>query len=227
MDFSNYKFRCSSLGKLMTNARSKSEPLSATTKSYLKEIYIEEVYGRKKEIKSKFLEKGKFAEDDSLGLATDHYKRLLIKNEETLENDWIKGTPDIMLGDVKILDVKSSWDLFTFFDVDGTNKDYYWQLQGYMNLTGRKEAELAYCLVDTPLHIIVSEKNKMQWALGLQEGTPEFDEMETEVEKNMTFGDIPAEKRIKTYSFEFNEEGFEQLKQKIALCRIYLNSISL
>ena len=53
----NFKCRASALGHLMTNARSKSETLSQTTKSYLQEWYKEQIYGVKKQIKSKYIEK--------------------------------------------------------------------------------------------------------------------------------------------------------------------------
>jgi hypothetical protein len=43
------KIRCSALGKIMTNSRSKSEVLSKTCKTYLQELAIEEMYGIKKE----------------------------------------------------------------------------------------------------------------------------------------------------------------------------------
>jgi len=42
------KIRCSALGKIMTNSRSKSEVLSKTCKTYLQELAIEEMYGIKK-----------------------------------------------------------------------------------------------------------------------------------------------------------------------------------
>jgi hypothetical protein len=35
------KIRCSSIGKIMTSPRSKAELLSATTKTYIKELVLE------------------------------------------------------------------------------------------------------------------------------------------------------------------------------------------
>ena len=52
------KIRCSAIGKIMTNARSKSEVLSKTCKSYLQELAIEEMYGIKKEFSSRYTDKG-------------------------------------------------------------------------------------------------------------------------------------------------------------------------
>ena len=48
VDFSNYKFRASGLVNLMTNSRTKSDPLGESTKTYLRDIFIKEVYGREK-----------------------------------------------------------------------------------------------------------------------------------------------------------------------------------
>ena len=44
------KIRCSAIGKIMTNSRSKSEVLSKTCKTYLQELAIEEMYGIKQRI---------------------------------------------------------------------------------------------------------------------------------------------------------------------------------
>lgn len=228
MDFSNYKFRCSSLGKLMTDSRNKTETLSETTKLYLLEIYIDKVYGRKRDISNKYTEKGLYCEEDSLNIATQNYGQLLIKNKEELDNEFIKGTPDIILKD-KVIDIKSSWDIFTFAGSDGSNKDYYWQLQGYMWLTGQEKAELVYCLSNAPEHLIVNEKSKQMYYRGLigQEGTPEFDEMEKTIDINMTFDDIDIKKRMKTFSFDYDLYGIEKLKERIIIAREYLNNLSL
>ena len=61
-----FKIRCSAIGQIMTNSRSKSEALSKTTKSYLQEWVKEQIYKRKKTISSKYLEKGLIMEDNSL-----------------------------------------------------------------------------------------------------------------------------------------------------------------
>jgi hypothetical protein len=53
----NTLFRASQLGKLMTDARTKSG-LSETTKSALLEVYVQQKYNRYKEISNKYIEKG-------------------------------------------------------------------------------------------------------------------------------------------------------------------------
>jgi hypothetical protein len=227
-NWNTYKFRPSSLGRLMTNGRSKSEPLGETTKAYLKEIFIEEMYGRKKDISNKFTEKGILTEEDSLDLVTKHYGKLFIKNKEKLANKFITGTPDIILPK-KVIDIKSSWDIWTFANADGGNKDYYWQLQGYMWLTGTDVADLIYCLNNSPEHLIFDEQRHQMYRLGLvdQEGTEAFIAMENEVEHNMKFDDIPAEQRIKVFGFDYNPEDIERIKERVIISREYLSTLSL
>ena len=53
------KFRCSSLGKLMTEPRSKSEGvLSVGAKTYIRELAAQEIFGVEFEVSSKAIEKG-------------------------------------------------------------------------------------------------------------------------------------------------------------------------
>lgn len=230
MDFTNYLFRPSSVGNLMVNGRSKTDPLSETTKTYLKTIFIAEVYGREKDISNKFMEKGILTEEDSLTLVTKYgkYGKLLIKNKDKLSNEFIHGTPDLILTD-RVVDIKSSWDIWTFSDADGKNAGYYWQLQSYMWLTKKTLADLVYCLNNSPEHLIFDEQRHQMYKLGLvdQEATPEYIKMEEMVNKNMKFDDIPAEDRIKIFNFEYNPEDIERLKARIFEARAYLNTLSL
>ena len=66
------KFRCSSLGKLMTEPRSKSEgPLSVGAKTYIRELAAQEIFGVDFVVSSKAMEKGIEAEGDSIDLLND------------------------------------------------------------------------------------------------------------------------------------------------------------
>ena len=150
------KIRCSAIGKIMTNSRSKSEVLSKTCKSYLQELAIEEMYGIKKEFSSRFTDKGIEVERESIDLVQEVSDYgFMYKNEEFFENDFLTGTPDVNTDNI-LLDVKSSYDAstFPFFAEDIPNKDYYYQLQGYMALCNKRKSVLAYCLVNTPFQIV-------------------------------------------------------------------------
>ena len=119
------KVRCSSLGAIMTNPRSKKETLGQTTKSFVKQYIIERKFGIYKEIHSKYFDKGNEVEADAISLCNDVMNLgFIYKNEEKYKNDYITGIPDVNTNDV-LLDIKASWDLFTFpfFDTEIKNKE--------------------------------------------------------------------------------------------------------
>lgn len=224
MDFSKQTFRCSSLGKLMTKPKNKKDKLSETAKTYLREVFIKEMFDREKEISNKYLEKGIYVEEESLTLVSNKLDKLLIKNQQELSNEYIKGTPDVISN--VIIDIKSSWDIYTFFKADGKNFDYYCQLQGYMWLTGLTAAQLAYCLTSAPEHLIVDEKRRAMYSSGLDESMLEWTEIEDKIDKNMRFDDIDSNKRVKIFDFEYSEEFIGSLIEKVHYGRDYLNLLS-
>jgi hypothetical protein len=197
-----FKARASSSGKLMTKPRSKSEVLSKTTKSYLEEWTKEQIYGVRKNIQSKYLTKGNEVEDDAINYASAEKGWLFAeKNEEYFEDEYFCGTPDVILED-KIIDIKSSWDCFSFplFYNGIPNKDYYYQLQTYMHLTGKHKAQLVYVLMNTP--------------------------EELTFEENHDYTEINSKYRIKTFDIEYDEEVMQEMKLKVEQSREYINEIS-
>jgi len=216
------KVRCSQIGKIMTNPRKSGEVLSQTAKSYVEEIVLKEKYGIRKEFSSRYTDKGNEVEDLSIGLVNDvlNYK-FIYKNDEHFNNDWITGTPDVNTDEV-LIDVKSSWDAstFPFFETELPNKDYYYQLQGYMWLTGKMESVLAYCLIDTPLEMVEDEVRRAHWKLHLIE---ENTELRSEIESKHKFSHIPKNRRVKYWFVQKDESVIEQIKERVELCREYYN----
>ncbi len=220
------KIRCSAIGKIMTSPKSKGEALSQTTKSYLQELAITEVYGIRKEFSSRYTDKGNEVEELSISLCNDVLETgFLYKNEEHFQNEWITGTPDVNTNEI-LLDVKSSWDAFTFFekvlDDDLKNKDYFYQLQGYLWLTGKTEALLCYCLIDTPLQIVEDEIRREHWKQSLIE---ESLDLRAFVQAKHTFGHIPKEKRLKTFKIAKDDVVIEAIKTRITECREYYDKL--
>lgn len=223
VDFTKYKFHCSGLKNLMTKSRTKSEPLSETTKSYLREIWIEEVFGRRKVISSGPMEKGTAVESDSMELVKEVLGKTYFKNNKQISNEYVIGTPDIIdAKDKMIHDIKSSWDLWTYSAVTGeqARKDYYYQLLGYMWIQEFSESTLLYGLVNTPEHLMYKEWSKLAWNMDEQEA-------ERITRLNHTFDDIPATKRLKVYHFQYLQEEVDELVNKIELSRAYLQGLSL
>lgn len=291
-DFTNYLFRCSSLGKLMTGVKPNltenqektlvgliekkdagkitdkqmitlgdllekkhAKPsLSKTTQSYLKELHRNEVFCRSNEITSKFLDKGIQCEERSLSLLCKTEGNWFQKNKERFKNDFITGEPDNTQG--KIRDIKTSWNFSTFpmYETEIPNKDYYWQLQGYMDLTGIDESELIYCLVDTPFKLIDDELRRMDWKFDIMDGNGEIREQSIPLVVEMltnhifsretlreycetspnvreewfiNFNEIPPEMRIKKFEVRKDQKAIEILYGQIERGREFLNDLSI
>tara|TARA_R100001443_G_scaffold93050_1_gene99696 strand:+ start:275 stop:1003 length:729 start_codon:yes stop_codon:yes gene_type:complete len=229
------KIRSSQIGKIMTNPKSKKETLSSITKEYLKDLIIEQKFGKRKTIDSKYFDKGNIVESDGISLCNEVMQTdFLYKNHESFENDYITGTPDVNTI-FTLLDIKSNWDAFTYFKVFFNEKisnktktkipkdDYFYQLQGYMWLTGKSKAYLCYCLLDTPEQMIEDEIRREHWKHKAIDEDPKIREY---VENNHTFGNIPAELRVKTFEIDFDPEIIEQIKARIKDCREYYDELN-
>lgn len=213
-----YKCRCSAINEIMTNAKSKSEVLGQTAKTCLNNWYADNFFNKEAIIQSKYLTKGLLQEDSSLDIIADVLKLgYLVKNEKMFENEYLKGTPDNVLNDF-ITDVKSSWNHQTFPLLETKpDKKYWYQLQGYMSLTGIKKAKLIYVLNDAPEHLIESEARRYIYSFG-----GDFDEVYEMFRKNMTYGDVPAEKRVKVFDFDFCPDTEKLINERVVECRKYL-----
>ena len=178
-----------------------SNELPEGVKSYCQDYVKSEIYGKKSEFYSKYADKGNLVENDSI----DFYNPMLSKNTEYKENDYIKGTPDIVLDDC-IIDIKSSWNTITFplFEKEIPNAHYYWQLQGYMWLFNKKKPELAYILSNTPEHLL-SESD-------LENGVGNYD-------------NVPNSFRTRVFYLDYDISSIEKMKERIKLCRIYIKKL--
>lgn len=225
--------------------------LSKTAQSYLCEVYVQWRYGRRKNIKNKYISKGLEVEQLSANLLSDVLQRMFRTNEKRFRNDFLIGTPDIIINekllkfsevegvfvmptstelvDVLIIDLKSSFDIFTFFanlpNVKELNTTYYWQLQAYMALTGAKNAQLCYCLVDTPLGILESEKQKLKWEMcATSEQDPDYVRACEELERLHTYSDIEKEDRIILIDIPRNQDDIDLMYKKIVQGRKWIET---
>tara|TARA_R100001480_G_scaffold103108_1_gene106207 strand:- start:103 stop:756 length:654 start_codon:yes stop_codon:yes gene_type:complete len=212
------KIRASQVGKVMTSSRSKGDVLSKTAKSYLEQLAKEELLGVRTEFSSKYTDKGNIVEDDAIALVEKvNDMGFLYKNEEHFSNDYVTGTPDVLTDSV-LIDVKSSWNVDTFpmFDKELKNKDYYYQLQAYMWLTGKTESYLSYCLVNTPKFIIKAEVRKLH--------KPRYSDIKAIILKHKFNADT-EKRRVKSFKVELDLEVIGQIKERIEVCREYYNNL--
>jgi hypothetical protein len=208
----------------MTSPKSKTEILSQTAKTYLKELAIEEKFGIRKEFSSRYTDKGNTQEDTAIEMASQVLNLpFALKNTEYFENDFVKGTPDLILED-EIIDIKCSWDGTTFpwFEDELPNKDYFWQLVGYMWLTGRSKARVVYCLVDTPEDIVQDEIRRTSWKKFEIDVT---EETENEVRAKHEFSHISENKRVRAFLIALLDEDIEKVKEKLLHAKEYYNDL--
>jgi len=255
IDVNDILFRCSSLGYLVVEPKNKNEILSEGLKTHLVDVVVSAKYNRHREIHAKQLDKGNETEEDSITVLSRITKKFFKKNETSLANDFIKGTPDLFEGEsiysaTHIRDTKSSWDAYSFFRAKNKEleKNYYWQGQGYMWLTGAKYCSIDYVLNNTPWGLIESELRKESYN-HLENDTPAW--IEAQIIANHVydkktfmeycdfkgictgenvitvlngFVEIPLKDRHFNFEFDRNESDLERLKAKIMHSRIYIKN---
>lgn len=212
----DFKIRCSAIGQIMTNAISKNEVLGQTAKTYCEDWLKEQIYKRKKTITNKYVEKGLVMEDNGLDyIAEELGYGMLIKNEQFFENEYMTGTPDVILKD-HLIDVKNSWDAFTFpLFSDNIDKNYYYQAQGYMALTGLDSYKLIYVLMNTPEYLIEKEYTYNNF----------YDMDYEEFEKYYLYDDIDSKYRIKVFDIQKDDTVINEINERVLECRKYIETL--
>lgn len=230
----NIKFRASSWGNLMAEPQKKEDreagKLGATCQKELIKIYCQEIYGRKKEITTKHMDKGKQAEEDSITLFSRVEKRLYCKNEDEIENEWFRGHPDIFTGDhiqnaEEVWDIKTRWELESFMPklTEKMDAGEEYQLQAYFSLTGAKCGGIANTLVDCPANILMEEKRRLLYSMNvISEESPEYLKAAAELERLLTFPDIDYRERVIKQPIHRDDEKIEKMKAKVPIFRQWL-----
>lgn len=136
--------------------------IGETGKSYLDEMITSDWYGMHKNIHSKYTNHGNVCEQYSIDMINAHLGTNWEKNEETKRSsEWLLvGTPDVILVDA-VIDIKNPYDTHTFDKkrnitiserkalndkIDKEQKEYFWQMQSYMQLFDKPVAYLVYTL---------------------------------------------------------------------------------
>ncbi len=160
-------FRCSSIGKLMTEPKTKAEgPLSVGAKTHIRNLVSQDIFGVDFEVTSKEMEKGTLCEPEAIALLNRVRGLSLSKNTERRTNEWITGECDLFDASARRgHDLKCSWSVATFpiATVDCEDKLYEWQMRGYMWLWDADEWEVNYALLSTPEHLIRFEPASMHF----------------------------------------------------------------
>lgn len=221
-----FKIRASGCGQIMTNPRSKSEKLSKTAQTFCEKWVKEQVYNRRIEFSNKYTEKGLIVEHNSIDFLINQLNlEFGIKNDDYFEDDFMHGTPDLILTDI-VVDVKNSFSFETFplFEKEIPTKDYIYQLQVYMHLTGKKNAKLVYTLMDTPINLIDKEAYWYCENNGIDpKDRPEvFDAFKAK----MTYSDIDPKFKVKAFDLAYDEAVIAEIQERVKLCREYVKELT-
>lgn len=219
--------------RLLVAKRDAPPELSDTAKSYLREIYMLHKYGKETvggSERSKYTIKGNSVEDNSIKLLSRLHNTLYLKNIDNFRNEYLSGTPDIVVKNEeeiaeKIIDIKSSWDGASLLSNLGSplNQHYYYQVQGYMALTGAASAEVCYCLVSMPDEIINGEKKRIWYIMNpATEENLEYKRVIQRLEDNMTFDEIPEKERIIGFKVDRDDLLINKIYEKVDQCRNWL-----
>jgi hypothetical protein len=93
-----------------------------------------------------------------------------------------------------------------------------------MWLTGLDQAELVYCLMDTPHQIVEDEVRRAHWKAGL------IDEdlgLRESVQSQHSFDHLPNNLRVKRFIIRKDEEAIEKIKDKVELAREYYEQLKI
>lgn len=214
--------------------------LSNTAKAFVRKVWLQLEKGVRTEIKSKYLEKGIYREEDAISLLTDVDGIFYTKNEERIENEDHTGECDIIKeidGKRIVMDTKCSWSAETYMNADDS-ADYEWQLRIYMELYDAEEAWLRYCLVDAPESLVAKEKEftfRKYYADSMSDiETSRLEEMlqpiYDQIDRNMVFSTntrFTKEERVKTFKFYRDKEKMKLMAERVKMAREYYQTLTL
>lgn len=229
IDWNKFKIRCSSLFVLFTEPQSKAAKeageLSETAKKHLYDVYIEAKWGRYDDIMTKEMEKGKIVQDEIMAILSFMEDRVPVyeRNTERKTNDWITGEADIV--SEIITDVKASWKPSTFIPnlMGPLPAVYKYQNQGYCWLWNKPSARTVWGLADCPEPILQNERRRLLFHMNVTtDEDPEYKKAVKELERELTFGDIPLSERIIIKKEDRDPEIIKLIPEKVKKARKYL-----
>ena len=204
-------------------------PLSEGAKTRVQEKFLKDQFKINKEFWSKETDKGNETEDESIRLFGKVSGIFGIKkNEKTFENDYFIGTPDVVTDDA-VIDIKTAWDGSTFpwFAEELPTTAYFYQLQAYLQLTGRKKGFIAYFLTNANDDMVQDEVRRDAWRQKLIDPTDEqLEEIEKKVYLQMTFDRIPDELRVKIFKIDYDPQVIEKMIERVLECRKYYDVLA-
>jgi hypothetical protein len=231
-NFDNYLFRCSSLSDIIPNQKTKE--LTKTIRSAIRKKFVEKITDTRKDIHSKYLDKGVSCEPESTKLLqTTIYpiskgNAVLKAIKERKENEYISGETDIIKDGI-VYDLKNAYDEYTFAEAELSSK-YEWQLTGYMWLNNLNKARLFYTLNNMPEHLIQKEEQNLFYSRDVYyEGDfdPKYMEACRLLRERYKYDRLPLWERFKLWDIQLDESRIPIIIDAVNSARGYMNELLL
>jgi len=214
----------------------KIEDITGTGIGKLKDIYIKEKWDKQiinvaKDYVPAILN-GTLSEHKSLALLSELEGIQYKVHKKLIKNRYLKGILDCYIGKSiknidKVTDIKtasSMQSLLSLIRDEETKSRYYWQIMGYLAITGASEGEVCHCLVSYSERIINDEINKfLQRTKNLGFDGDYIEQQIHRIKFNLTFDEIPIEQRIVRFKVERDEDAIKNIYEKVKFCRKWLN----
>lgn len=170
--------------------------------------------------------KGSQLESEAIELLAKHDKLNYVKCNESAENDYLLGRCDILYeAENKIVEVKTSWNINTLMQQEaiGLSGKVWWQAQGYLDVYDKEICEVSYVLVNTPPHLIVQERTKLDMRYTYGEiSRDKYDEELDKFELFYDYSKIPIKRRVLTYIVKRDRDMMKYVYSRVLKCREWL-----
>lgn len=193
-------FRASMVGDLMTYPDKDKLPDGAIT--VLNTMISQElIKWHDNEFDYVTTEKGKICEHESIEIYNEVNDTFYVKNADRITKGILTGECDLL--DEKeslVIDIKTAYSKKTYPLILKMSKLYEWQLRAYMHLYDVNQAELAYCLVNTPQDLILN-KDQKHWHV---------------------VDDVPVNLRVSSLRIDRDFDKEKQLLNRLVLASNYI-----
>lgn len=218
IDFNTWKSRCHNVGDIIPKEKGKGGHITK-----IRELWIESRYEIKNEINSKYLDKGIACESEGIEMLKQVFYPegyYVSKNRLEIENDFIKGTPDVFLNsDDFVTDIKNAWD-FTTLEKAELSHNYYWQLVAYCWLTGKRKARLFYSLNNMPDFLLSDLERKMFYSGNyVSMESNEFISDCEDLRRQHNYDHLPIHEKFRYWEFDVTDEMIETVKNAVIFAR--------
>lgn len=200
-------------------------------------MYARKMYGKSEVPKGNDsphqLEKGNMAEPEAIKFLSKIDSVEYQKNKEVFENKWFRGIPDVLAmsenGKIeKIIEIKTSYDLPSFIltKLRPEKTSNHYEVLGYMDITGCKQAEIVHILVDMPDKIASFEEKRMRERYELLEIAPDLiNERILSRMNDMHYSQIPDELKYFRRPVVYNKYTLKSVKSRVTASKKWVLDI--